>query len=112
MTEPKNWEAHITEPTHEQKLIHYLTNVVRQAARTSGRVQDVEKPDWVPCRVRIASATAEYLNLPTETTCESNVWGAIFLQRGSMSKVALYVWECEILELRANVKKHSEEASK
>lgn len=101
----------MTEPTHEQKLISYLMNVIRQSAKHQGRLKDIEPPDWVPCRIRLDAATAEHFGLDVETNVASNVWGAMFIQRGEVSRIGIYPHECEILELRANVKKHSEEAS-
>ena len=101
----------MTEPTHEQKLIHYLMNVIRQGARQQGKVKDIEPPDWVPCRIRFDAATAEHLGLEPEMCCVSNVWGAMFVERGEVTRIGIYPHECEIVELRANVKKRLNEES-
>jgi hypothetical protein len=101
----------MTEPTHEQKLIHYLTNVIKQAAKSQGRTGDIVPPDWVPCRIRIHEETAAHFRMERETACVTNVWGAIFVERGELSRIGFYVHECEILELRANAKKQSEESA-
>jgi hypothetical protein len=100
-------ESPMTEPTHEQKLISYLLAVISQSSNVR---EQRRKPDWVPCRICISAELAPYLT-PGEYECQTNVWGAMFVPMMMNQQLGVYVHECEILELRANVKKQSEESA-
>lgn len=102
----------MSELTHEQKVIHYLTKVIWQTHYTHGRSTNILPrecvPDWVPCRIRLTLEAATTLGVLREQLCETNVFGAMFLVRKERPP-GVYVHECEILEMRENAKKKMQE---
>ena len=98
-------------PTFEKMLINYLLAAVRQ--RTE-RPENRSKPDWVPSRIRLLTTVRSFDRKatvePGEYDCETNVWGAIVVIDATGQRLGVHLHECDILGLRPNRKKQSDEA--
>lgn len=98
----------MSDPSFEAKLINYLLAVISQSSQISSQRK---QPDFVPCRIRTGPEMAAYLSCG-EHDCETNVWGAIKLTLSDGKTLGVYIHECEILDLRRNVKKQIIEREK
>lgn len=93
----------MSSPSFETMLVNYLLAVLSQhSAINDQRLV----PDFVPSRIRTDLKTAAYVSCG-EHDCETTLWGCIVLTLPAGKRVGVYVYECEILELKPNAKKQA-----